>query len=167
MSTQHCRLRVKIDNFEFEVEGDSSFVLGQFRRIKLHGPLKEFIKDETEISLEARPKTEKELLEEQHQLPLQEFFNEKGRPETTAERVALIAYWLEYLADERKPIFKNKEIVNLWINTLRLSRPNTTSTLCRDAKNKGWLIPARDTKGYWQLSLQGKDFVENELPSAK
>lgn len=164
MNTQHSRVRVKVADFEFEVEGDPSFISEQLKSIKLQERLDQFvIEEETKALIGQKPIAPKTQLEELPQLSLPEFFNQKGRPGTTAERVTIIGYWLEHMSTGKKLVFKNDEIVNLWVETLRLPKPKTTSTLCRDAKNKGWLIPAEDKKGYWRLSLEGKDFVETEL----
>ncbi len=57
---------------------------------------------------------EKTPLAELPHLSLPDFFAQKGSPKTAAKRVALIGYWLEYLSDEKKSVFKNEEILELW-----------------------------------------------------
>ncbi len=44
MTIQNCRIRVKTNNFEFEMEGDPSFVLEQFKSIKLYEYLEQLAK---------------------------------------------------------------------------------------------------------------------------
>lgn len=160
MAENH-RIRLRLQDFEFEVEGEASFVQERFMEITACERINGFLKGVT--SKNETSHVEEDPARHASGISLQEFYSEK-EPKTDAEKVVVIAYWLTYVAEDGKSVFKNSHLVNLWTEVLREPKPAHTGTLSRDAKNKKWFIPAAGKMGYWQISRYGRDYVDSELP---
>lgn len=156
MTEQNYRVRIKLGEVEIEVEGDEEFV-------EKH--VEEFRKEMPKIAKELPPKErvippeiQKEKVE-LGKLSLAEFYKQK-QPRDDIEVAIVIAYYL--ISFEEREEFTNQEIKEE-ANKLGYKLSNPADTLKRAASGKKAYV-RKIEKGKWTLTLEGRNFVEKELP---
>jgi hypothetical protein len=154
MTEQNYRIKIKLGEVEIEAQGDREFVekhIDEFKkempRIAKELPSKEIT---SEIPRE-RIKPE--------ELSLAEFYKQK-RPKDDMEVAITIAYY--FTSSEKREEFTNQEIKGE-ANKLGYKLSNPADTLKRAASGKKAYV-RKIEKGKWTLTLEGKNFIERELP---
>jgi hypothetical protein len=154
MTEQNYRIRIKLGEVEIEAEGDKDFVEKHIEEFK-----KEMPRIARELpSKEVTPEIPREKIELE-KLSLAEFYKQK-KPKEDMEVAITIAYYLT--ASEKREEFTNQEIKE---NASRLGYKltNVSDTLRRAASGKKAYVN-KVTTGKWALTVEGKSFVERELP---
>lgn len=156
MTEQNYRIRIKLSNVEIEVEGDKEFV---------EKNIEEFKKEMPKIAKELPSKEKTAIQETQKEvglegLSLAEFYKKKN-PKTDVETVLIVAYYL--CTTEKKEEFFNKDIKNA-TDKIGHKITNIAQILKEAAKgNKAYLVKG-SRRGSWTITLEGKRFVDEELP---
>jgi len=154
MTEQNYRIKIKFGEVEIEAHGDKEFVekhIGEFR--------KEMPRIANELpSKEVTPEIPRERIE-LGKLSIAEFYKEK-KPKEDIEAAVTIAYYLT--ASEKREEFTNREIEDE-AKKLGYKLSNPADTLKKAASGKKAYV-RKIEKGKWTLTLEGKRFVEEELP---
>jgi len=154
MSEQNYRIRIKVGEVEMEAEGDKDFVEKHIEEFKKEMP--GIVKELPSGGVTAEIPREKAELEGRS---LAEFYKHKG-PKGDVEVAMTIAYYLT--AFEKREGFTNQEIKE---SAAKLGHKltNVADTLKRAASGKKAYVN-NVTTGTWTLTVEGRNFVERELP---
>jgi hypothetical protein len=150
MNNQNCKIRIKFDNWEIEVEGNETFVEKHIEKFK-----KEIIpifKEKT-----AFPDSDKKSKSES--LSLEGFYRSKS-PKTDKEVAVTIAYYFKHYRNksEVKPKEIGEEAAKLGH---RISNPRAVLRGMTKEK-KPWMRQIK--RGIFEITNVGEEVVENELP---
>jgi len=157
MTEQNYRIRIKLGEIEIEAEGDKEFVERHIEEFK-----KEMPKIANELPSKEKtviPETQKEKVESER-LSLAEFYGKKN-PKTDVEVALTVACYLSF--HDKKNEFTNKEIKEE-AEKIGYKITNIAHTLKEAAKGKKAYLVRSGKKGSWQITGEGKRFVEKELP---
>jgi len=154
MTEQNYMIRIKLGEVEIEAEGDKDFVEKHIEEFR-----KEMPRIAKELpSKEVTPEISRERIE-LGKLSIAEFYKER-KPKEDIEVAVTIAYYLT--TSEKKEEFTNQEIKEE-ANKLGYKLSNPADTLKKAASGKKAYV-RKIEKGKWTLTLEGKRFVEEELP---
>lgn len=156
MTEQNYRIKIKLGEVEIEAEGDKEFVEKHIKELKEEIPkVAERLPAKEKIVTPEIPKEEVDL----GKLSLAEFYKHK-RPQDDMEVAMTIAYYLT--SSEKREEFANREIKER-AGKLGYKLSNPADTLKRAASGKKAYV-RKIEKGKWTLTLEGRNFVEKELP---
>jgi len=154
MAEQNYRIKIKVGEVEIEAEGDKDFVEKHIEEFKKEMPRIAKELPSKEVTLEIP----RERIEP-GKLSIAEFYKGK-KPKADIEAAVTIAYYLT--ASERREEFTNQEIKEEAAK-LGYKLSNPADTLKKAASGKKAYV-RKIEKGKWTLTLEGKRFVEEELP---
>ena len=149
MSERNYMIKIKEGNYEFEIQGDKDFVEKYFEKLK-----EEFFSNRF---------SESEELKRMEQQSSSEFYKIK-QPKNHNEIILVIAYWI--LNKENIEEFQSTKDILKFYDEIKLKKPSNIHQHISELKKEGLIMIGSDSGGY-KLTLQGIEFVENNLPKKK
>ena len=154
--TDTYRIRIKKGNVEIEVEGDKDFVEKHIGELK--NELSKFIR---KMPIEDSGKVIEKSNEELENISLAEFYKLKS-PKDHNETVMVFAYWMT--EKEIKKEITPKDI-NKCYSKIGVSKPvNIPDIMKKLASGKKAYLVKTGKRGFYKISMLGRDLIEKELP---
>ena len=154
--TDTYRIRIKKGNVEIEVEGDKDFVEKHIGELK--NELSKFIR---EMPIEDGEKIIEKTNEGLENISLAEFYKLKS-PKDHNETVMIFVYWMT--EKENKEEITPKDIDKCY-SKIGVPKPaNIPDIMKKLASGKKAYLVKTGKRGFYKISMLGRDLIEKELP---
>lgn len=155
LTERNYKIKIREGNYEFEIEGDKEFVELYYTKIKedflKNGVVERIVLNEEVSNLKLK------------NLSMIDFYKLK-EPQNHNDVILVIAYWL-FSMENIEEFQASTDILKQYDN-IKLKKPKNIHQHIGDLKKDG-LIMSGNQSGSYKLTLDGIEFVENELPKKK